>query len=91
MYLPFFHFLGSMTGAPKLRSIQILDSLENHVPRGVYSGCLGYFSIGDSLAKDGKGTADFNVIIRTSVVTTSRCKVDSGKTRKRQGSFRGSV
>jgi para-aminobenzoate synthetase len=47
---------GSMTGAPKLRSIHLLESLEEH-PRGAYSGCLGYFSV--------TGASQFNVIIRS--------------------------
>ena len=49
---------GSMTGAPKLRSCQLLRSLENR-NRGIYSGVLGYLDIG--------GGGDFSVIIRSAV------------------------
>ena len=49
---------GSMTGAPKLRSCQILRTLEAG-PRGVYSGILGYMDVG--------GGGDWSVAIRCAV------------------------
>ncbi|MBI8988601.1 chorismate-binding protein [Corynebacterium meridianum] len=51
---------GSMTGAPKQRSMDILAELEQ-TPRGVYSGCMGWFSA--------TGDVDLSVLIRTVVVT----------------------
>lgn len=48
--------MGSMTGAPKLRAMELIDAHE-HRPRGWYSGAMGY------VRPD--GSADFNVLIRT--------------------------
>ena len=48
--------MGSMTGAPKLRAMELIDSHEAR-PRGWYSGAMGY------VRPD--GSADFNVLIRT--------------------------
>ena len=49
---------GSMTGAPKKRSVEILQALEGgDEPRGVYSGVLGYMSV--------CGAGDWSVIIRS--------------------------
>ncbi|MGJ8667092.1 MAG: aminodeoxychorismate synthase component I [Patiriisocius sp.] len=48
--------MGSMTGAPKVRAMQIIEKLED-AKRGLYSGAVGYFAP--------NGDFDFNVIIRS--------------------------
>lgn len=48
---------GSMTGAPKLRSVEILRDLENNHRRGIYSGVCGFWSVSDE--------GDWSVVIRS--------------------------
>jgi len=55
--------MGSMTGAPKLSAMQIIEKLEA-TKRGVYSGAIGYFTP--------KGDFDFNVVIRSILYNRSQ-------------------
>jgi para-aminobenzoate synthetase len=60
---------GSMTGAPKLRTMRIIDELEG-AARGVYSGAIGYFGLG--------GGCETAVTIRTIVTDGGTATVGAG-------------
>jgi para-aminobenzoate synthetase component 1 len=53
--------MGSMTGAPKIAAMQIIEELEE-TKRGLYSGAVGYFTP--------EGDFDFNVVIRSILYNT---------------------
>jgi para-aminobenzoate synthetase component 1 len=58
--------MGSMTGAPKISAMSIIEEMENF-KRGIYSGSIGYFS--------SDGQFDFNVVIRSIVLNTKTKKL----------------
>ena len=60
---------GTVTGAPKIRAMEIIDELEN-ARRGVYAGCIGYFSF--------SGNLDSCITIRTIVVKKKTAYIQAG-------------
>jgi anthranilate synthase component 1 len=60
---------GTVSGAPKVRAMQIIDELEPS-PRGPYAGALGYFSF--------NGSCDFAITIRSLFVNGNNAYIESG-------------
>jgi para-aminobenzoate synthetase component 1 len=60
---------GSITGAPKIRSMEIIDETEP-TARGVYTGSIGFIGI--------DGAVCFNIAIRTIIITNHRAYAQTG-------------
>lgn len=60
---------GTLTGAPKIRAMEIIDELET-TRRGIYAGCIGYFAA--------NGTMDTCIGLRTAVVKDGTMYVQAG-------------
>lgn len=60
---------GTVSGAPKVRAMEIIDELEKS-RRGIYGGCVGYFGA--------DGTMDTCIVLRTGIVKDGKLYVQSG-------------
>ena len=60
---------GTVSGAPKVRAMEIIDELEKH-KRGPYAGCVGYFSA--------DGEMDTCIVLRTAIVKDGKMYVQAG-------------
>jgi len=60
---------GSITGAPKIRAMEIIDELEP-VERGIYTGSIGYLGF--------NGCMDLNIAIRTITITGDKAHIQAG-------------
>ena len=60
---------GTVSGAPKIRALEIIDELE-HERRGPYAGCVGYFSY--------SGNMDMCITIRTAICTKDKLYLQAG-------------
>ena len=60
---------GTVSGAPKVRAMEIIDELEKD-KRGAYAGCIGYFGAG--------GEMDTCIVLRASVVKDGKMHVQAG-------------
>ena len=60
---------GTVSGAPKVRAMEIIDELELE-KRGIYAGCVGYFSA--------DGAMDTCIVLRTSIVKDGRMYAQAG-------------
>ena len=60
---------GTVSGAPKVRAMQIIDELEPDL-RGLYAGAIGYFSL--------NGSCDFAITIRSMFINKSKAYLQSG-------------
>lgn len=60
---------GTVSGAPKIRAMEIIEELENR-KRGVYAGAVGYFSYG--------GNMDMSIAIRTMVIKGGKAFIQAG-------------
>src|SRR5690606_37483026 len=60
---------GTVSGAPKVRAMEIIEELEKS-RRGIYGGCVGYFGA--------DGTMDTCIILRTAIISDGKIYVQSG-------------